>query len=215
MEITGEWLESVSLEPRPISDIKQDRMDLASLLERVRKSDREAAAELALRYAPEIRRRIRGKLTPELRRLFDSEDILATVLRRLDYYVQNTPIKSTSEREVRTLLLRICNRAVVDKMKILRRLQRTEGEDSAFAALMLGTISSGAQEITESDDGALAAVFRRVPSGEDRTILWLWLAGQDHEAIGATLGKSNSAIRKRWQRIKESLRDTLGQEPRS
>jgi len=53
----------------------------ADLLSRVRTGDERAAAEVARRYEPEIRREVRLRLRdPRLRRVFDSMDICQSVL---------------------------------------------------------------------------------------------------------------------------------------
>ena len=64
--------------------------NVESLLRRMRNGDREAAAQFITRYEDRIRRRIRGKLNPSVRRLFDSQDIFSTIGRRLDQYVHRS-----------------------------------------------------------------------------------------------------------------------------
>ncbi len=73
-------------QPESITLVDTGR-ELPALLDRVRGGDREASAEFISRYGPRIRRRVRGKLSPAMRRLFDSQEILATVARRLDQMV--------------------------------------------------------------------------------------------------------------------------------
>ena len=175
----------------------------------MRAGDRDAAAELGLRYASEIRRRIRGQLGPDMRRIFDSQDILSTVLRRLDVYITGHEVFAESEREVRALLMKICKNAIIDKVRIVQRLKRTEGADSPFARMMLSSLGAISSESTEFDLDDLAYIFDALSTSEDRSILWLWLAGQDHSTIAMTLNMSHSAVRKRWQRIRDRLKPVI------
>ena len=62
--------------------------DLDSLVSRMAAGDREAVGTFLSLYGPMIRRRVRGKLRMSVRRLFDSQDILSTVGRRLDTIVR-------------------------------------------------------------------------------------------------------------------------------
>jgi DNA-directed RNA polymerase specialized sigma24 family protein len=144
-----------------------------------------------------------------MRRLFDSQDILSTVLRRLDVYITGHVVTAESEREVRALLLKICKNAIIDKVRIVQRLKRTEGADSPFALMMLNSIGATNSHRGEVNLEDLARFFDALPSTEDRSILWLWLAGQDHSTIATTLNMSHSAVRKRWQRIRNRLKTVI------
>ena len=182
---------------------------LGDLLAGIRRGDRDAAAELGMRYASEIRRRIRGQLGPEMRRLFDSQDILSTVLRRLDVYVRDHDVTADSEREVRALLLKICNNAVIDKVRVIKRLKRTEGEDSPFANMLLQMIGTGSHRHNSNESGDLVRFFDALASDEDRKILWLWLAGNEQASIAKSMDMPYGTLRKRWQRIREHLKSVI------
>ena len=54
------------------------------LISRIHGGDREAVAQYVMTLEPLIRRRISGKLGPRMRRVFDSQDIFSTVLRRVE-----------------------------------------------------------------------------------------------------------------------------------
>ena len=61
--------------------------DLDTLIARMRAGDRAAAAAFITQYGDRVRRRVSGKLSPAMRRLFDSQEIMSTVARRLDHCV--------------------------------------------------------------------------------------------------------------------------------
>jgi DNA-directed RNA polymerase specialized sigma24 family protein len=181
---------------------------LGDLLEGMMKGDREASARLAMLYGPAVRRRIRGKLSPRLRRLFDSEDILSTVLRRLDAYVQTGQMRIEGEPQFMQLLRQISEAAVVDKARVLRRLERVEGADAPLAHVLRTRLLEG-ENCPESHDETLQAAFKALDDETDRRILWHWLSGRDHAATAESVGLTHAAVRKRWERIRVRLREAL------
>src|SRR5262245_43990251 len=70
------------------------------LLARMRAGDRQAAAVFITRYESKIRRRVRGKLSLSMRRIFDSQDIVSTLGRRLDLYVRSGKLEAQSEQQL-------------------------------------------------------------------------------------------------------------------
>ncbi len=182
-----------------------------SLLARLRAGDREAAALFVTHYGPLVRRRVRGKLGASMRRLFDSQDILSTVSRRLDRYVSAGRVRAGTEAELWSLVLRMVDAALVDKVRIVKRLQRVAAEDSDFAGMLLGrlkqaeTRGGGGDAVEMELDRAFAALSDPI----DRQILSLWLRGHKHSAIAAVVGLSHDAARQRWHTIRQRLRTVI------
>src|SRR5690606_928250 len=106
-------------------------------------------------YGSRIRRRIRGKLGPSMRRLFDSQEILSTLGRRLDIYVRDQKLDATEENQLWTLVFRMAENAMVDKTRIYQRLQSVEGSDSVFAHDLLARLR---RADAERIDGAETAI---------------------------------------------------------
>lgn len=182
---------------------------LESLLTRMRDGDREAAATFIMTYGSRIRRRIRGKLGPSMRRLFDSQEILSTLGRRLDTYVREHRLEATEEGQLWTLVFRMAEHAMVDKARVYQRLQTVEGSDSPFAQELLRRMR---REDADREDGAEALVdqaLNALPDQKDRQVLSLWLNGIQLQEIAAHLEVSSDAARKRWERIKDTLRSVL------
>ncbi len=190
------------MEQRPISTPGPPD-DAAELLERIKAGDRDAAAAFAMRYGPLIRRRIGHRLGPRMRRLFDSQDILSTVLRRFDLYVRSGRLMASTEAQLWTLIIRIAEAAVVDKVRLLERLKAAEEADQPWVRAMLEQTAHGADD----DVGiTLELAMNALDDETDRKILWLWLAGVDHRLTSELLELKHDAVRKRWQRIREELR---------
>lgn len=175
------------------------------LLEAMGRGDRDAAAEFVTRYGPLIRRRIRGKLRASMRRLFDSQDILSTLSRRLDRYVHSRQFEARSEAELWSLVYTIAERSVVEKAIIWRALTKKEG---GFARQMsFGTKTTELpDQLDLTADGELEQLLGSIPLAVDRQIARLWAIGKTSEEIGSETGLSASDVRQRWQRTKTQLR---------
>jgi DNA-directed RNA polymerase specialized sigma24 family protein len=179
---------------------------LEDLVARMRQGDRDAVGEFVTLYGPFVRRRVRGKLGPAMRRLFDSQEILSTLSRRLDRYVRSGRVEAATEPQLWALVFRMVDAAMVDKIRIIRRLRHVEGDDTEFARTLLNRLQSteqaGHEEVELTVDAALGAL----QNATDRQILSLWLMGSSHRVIAEYVGLSHDATRKRWQSIRERLR---------
>lgn len=176
------------------------------LLMRMRSGDRAAAAEFIERFGPRIRRRIHGKLGPAMRRLFDSQEILSTLGRRLDVCIRSGSLGATSIDELWSLVFRIADNSLVENARVFRSLEAKEGEDSPLAYRMLQRFKDA--ESTDRD-GPLIEIDRALRSLDDsvdREILSLWLHGKQHVHIAESVGLSAPAVRKRWEKIRGKLR---------
>lgn len=185
---------------------------VARLLNGMRSGDRTAAAEFITRYGSRVRRRICGKLSPEMRRLYDSQDILSTLGRRLDQYVSGGRLHAANEDELWSLVFRMAENAVIDKARVFRRLRKTEGEDSEFAQRFAQRLH---QADEDRDTGVEIEIDRALSvfsNDADRQILRLWLAGTEHNAIATHLELKPAAVRKRWQKIKSVLHERFAAE---
>lgn len=176
------------------------------LLTRMRSGDRTAAAEFVDRFGSRIRRRVRGKLGPSMRRLFDSQEILSTLGRRLDLFVRSGRLRAESAPELWSLVFRIADNAMVEKSRVVQSLEAKEGEDSPLAHRMLARLNQAEAHCDEGPEIEIDRALCVLDAGVDREILSLWLTGHQHNHIAECLGLAPTAIRKRWQKIRERLR---------
>lgn len=195
------------------SDRGGDRLKEPSaevLLGRVREGDRNAAGALFERYRPLIRQRCRAKIRPSLRGVTDSEDLWSTVARRFDAIMAKGGPSVESERAFWVLVGTLIEHAVVDRVRVLRRLERVNGEDEPFAA----TLRERLQHREVSQEGAvLDEAFHALTQPVDRDILTLWLFEHSHKEIAQAVGMTEVAVRVRWHKIRGLLRDHLQGEP--
>ncbi len=194
--------------PLPQSEMVEGAAPLAieELLWRLREGDRDAAAEFLMRYGARIRRRIRGKLGPNIRRVFDSMDIMSTLGRRLDLYVMSGRMNIVSEEQLWSLLFKMADHALVDKARIIRSMNSIENQDSefthAFARRQRASDRSGAAE----SDLEIENCLHLLQNETDRRFLSMWVMGESFSSIGRRLELSPEATRKKWERIRTQLK---------
>jgi DNA-directed RNA polymerase specialized sigma24 family protein len=181
--------------------------ELQHLLLRMRSGDREAAAEFLDRSGPKIRRRIRGKLAPSMRRLFDSQEILSTLGRRLDQFVAGGQLHAATLGELWTLVMRIADHSLIEKARMFRALEAREGEDGPLAHRMLSRLRELERRNAEAPMIEIDAALRSLGPGIDREITSMWLQGSSHAEIAQCVGLAPTAVRKRWESIRHRLRD--------
>jgi DNA-directed RNA polymerase specialized sigma24 family protein len=184
-----------------------------ALLARVRKGDREAAAELVRRHEGLIRRRVRGKMgvLPEMRRIFDSLEVLSSVSRRLDGYVRQGRVRSRTVRGMHELLCRIVDATVADKQRQFLRTAEARA-DARPVEEIAGSVDEPMSRPRSDEFNALVAnAMKRLRSDVDRQILALRLAGAEHDLIAAYTGLTPAAVRKRFQAMRELFHELFGE----
>jgi DNA-directed RNA polymerase specialized sigma24 family protein len=183
--------------------------NMAALLKRMKSGDRVAAAEFIADHAARIRRRFRGKLGPDVRRLFDSQDLVSTVSRRLDAIIIKHALAAESAAELWSLIGALASHSIAEYTdKALKH--RTFGGAALAAA-------PAVVEPKPSDNGSgprgneiIGRCLALLEPGEDRAILRLRANGRTHMEIAEELGTNPTAVRKRWQRIRDVLRALRG-----
>jgi DNA-directed RNA polymerase specialized sigma24 family protein len=182
------------------------------LLQQMRAGDREAAAVFITRFGARIRRRIRGKLSPAMRRIFDSQDILSTLGRRLDLFVRSGRLTAASEAQLWALVFRMAENAVVDKGRVFRRLQRVEDEEGLFAQELSSRLRHAERCRNAGAEIEIERAMNLFADRVDRQILSLWLAGTPQTVIAEYVDLAPTAVRKRWQKIRSELQERFQME---
>lgn len=186
-----------------------DSIVAGDLLARMRAGDREAVGEFINRYGNRIRRRVRGKLNPAMRRVFDSQEILATVARRLDKLVYERRITADEDAQLWTLVANIARNATIDKVRLFQRLRRVENDDRAFAQSLLHDLETAGRSDSDGCEIHIERLLRAIPDSTDRQILELWLRGIPCVAIAQSLRIPPGTVRRRWGDIKRKLIPSL------
>jgi RNA polymerase sigma-70 factor (ECF subfamily) len=187
-----------------------DELPFRTLIERVRRGDQEAAAELVRRYEPDVRRMVRLRLTDaHLRRVLDSSDICQSVMANFFVRVAAGQFDLDSpEQLVRLLTTMARNRLLnhAEREKAGRRDgRRLRAGDAALEAV-------ADRRATPSQVAAGKDLLRRacaLLSDEERRLAQLRADGQGWAEIARQFRGSPEALRKRLARALERVREQL------
>lgn len=175
-----------------------------SIMDAISRGDRDAVAEFVFRYGLLIRMRVRDQLGVSVRRVLDSEDLLATLARRVDELVERGAVRAASSSQLWALLMGIASQAALEYARRVRVDRRRVG----FAPGKWGiTVPDASREVARQEDAVYAS---RVEStlrltDEDRAILQMRLRGCSHGEIAAALGTGEEAVRMRWARLRQRM----------
>lgn len=175
----------------------------SELIALIRSGDREAAAEILTRYRPLIRQRCRAQIGAALNSVTDSEDLWSTVARRVDTAIVRGATSFKTESAFWAFVSKLIRNAVIDRSRVLARLNRVADDDAPFAAILRERLE---HELDALDSGVLAAAIDAIESSRDREILTQWLCERTHGQIAESLGMTEAAVRVRWHEIRQRLR---------
>ena len=182
----------------------------SELMERVRKGDPLAAAELVRSYEPVIRRAIRFRLTTaNLRQALDSMDICQSVLgsffirAALGQYQLNQP------EDLKKLLVSMAH----NKLKFQARKQHAQRRDprrvEADADVEALVAPGGTPSRPVAARELLQEVHKRLSPEERQLVEWR-SQGLTWDEIAARLGGSAEALRKKLTRALDRVTAELG-----
>lgn len=175
---------------------QESRMDTLS-------GDRGALAAMMKEHEPLIRARIRRSLNASMRKLFDSQDVFATVVRRVDRLAARGELRARSQAELVSLLSRIAENVVIDRARVIKRLRGAIEVEAEWARAFADRIDRDGGDAPHAV--VLSLAFEALDDADDKAILSLWLNGTPHAGISAALGVPESTVRSRWQSIRRRL----------
>ncbi len=184
--------------------------DFTDLIRRVRGGDETAAAELVRLYEPAIRRSVRMRLDPRLRRACDSMDICQAVLG--SFFVRAA--SGQYELDTPDQLLRLLATMARNKLAKARRGQHAACRDER--RVVAGDVEErgvAAADGSPSRQVAARELLREVQrrlSAEELRLVELRNQGRDWAAIAAELGGSPEALRKKLARGLARVAGQLG-----
>jgi RNA polymerase sigma-70 factor (ECF subfamily) len=182
----------------------------AELIGRVRGGDEAAATELVRRYEPAIRRSLRLRLDPRLRRTCDSMDVCQAVL--CSFFVRAAA--GQYEVESPEQLLKLLATMARNKLAKARRHQlqarrdarRNEAGNADGEEIAADSPSPSRQASAKE----LLAEVRRRMSPQEQRLADLRAQGHEWAAIAAQVGGSPEALRKQLARAAARIGDELG-----
>jgi hypothetical protein len=166
-------------------------------------SARTWVARFVMDNADQVRALARRKLTRNTRRVFDSEDVLSSVLRRLDQMAVRGTLRLRSEAELWPLIEAIARNTAVSKTRMIERARNFLTDDAAYANELLKRLNS-----CPGDDEATLLMLRMTVSlknPQDRQLVTLVHRGASHRVIGSVFGITAEASRQRWKKVRDEL----------
>ncbi len=180
------------------------------LMRRVRAGDGAAAAELVRHYEPAVRRVVRLRLDPRLRRLYDSLDICQAVLGNFFTAAAAGRLELDTPEQLVNLLAVMARNEVLKEGRRQRAARRDIRRDTPVGS---GIGQVQAADPTPSKEAAardlVQEVRRRLTPDESR-LAELRDQGHDWAAIAAEVGGSPEALRKKLTRALSRVMRDLG-----
>jgi DNA-directed RNA polymerase specialized sigma24 family protein len=167
--------------------------------------DREALARYLLEHEASIRAVARRKLTAGTRSVYDSEDILSSVLRRVDSMAREGSLRPRSEAELWALINTIAANNAINRTRLIERARNFLTEDGPYAYELLQRLNA-----FKTDDEVTLLVHRMLSclrTAEDRQLLVMYLRGAALNVIAHHLKISAEACRQRWRVIRNLLQE--------
>jgi hypothetical protein len=164
---------------------------------------RAAIAEYVLGNKERVCAIARQKIPRSTRPTLDSEEILSSVLRRLDLMVVRNTLRPHSEAELWGLIEAIIHNTTISKSQLIATARKHLTEGGPFAYEFLRRLNT-----CRDDDEAGVLVTRMLMSlrkAEDRQLFCLIYRGAAHKAAAAFLGISEQASRQRWMAVRRDL----------
>jgi RNA polymerase sigma-70 factor (ECF subfamily) len=169
-----------------------------------------AAAELVRCYEPAIRRVVRFRLDPRLRRLYDSLDICQAVLGKFFVYAAAGQLELETPEQLVKLLAVMARNEVFREGRRQRAARRDHRRDTPADAAEGVMQAAGATPSKEVAARELFQEVRRRLTPDERRLLELREQGRDWAAIAAAVGGSAEALRKRLTRALARVMRELG-----
>jgi RNA polymerase sigma-70 factor (ECF subfamily) len=180
------------------------------LIRRVRAGDEAAAAELVQQYEPAIRRSVRLRLEPRLRRTCDSMDICQAVLHSFFVRAASGQYELDTPEQLLKLLVTMARNKLSKARRDQLRARRDARRDLAGGVETQQVAASGSTPSRQVAAKEILAEVQRRLSADERQLVDLRTQGRDWTTIAAELGGTPEALRKKLNRALARITDQMG-----
>lgn len=152
---------------------------------------------------PKIRARLLRKY-PHLRRgAYDMDDVMSSTRRRVDAAAKDDCVRAAALAEFEAYVHATARRIAIDNVRRDRREQKLERMMRDLATQRSRSEPTVSTPIERQE--IIRVVMRTLPDA-DHAAMDLWLRGQSHRRIAASLGIPLARHRTRWRRVQVRLR---------
>ncbi len=180
-----------------------------ALAARARGADPAAFAELYRRVAPAIHAWATLQIRPPMRRLLDPDDLLQEVTcRAWERFATWDEAKGPFRGWLFGIARNVLREAFRRAASAPALAPRAAG-DSGDAFVQVPDSATAVSRALARDEGlaALIAHVDALPDEERKLLLWRGIEGLPHAEVAQLLQASPDAVAKRWQRLRDALRD--------
>jgi len=165
--------------------------------------------DLHRRIAPSLYLWVHHRMGPTLRRVCDPEDVLQEIWQRA---YASLPNHDPALATFRTWIFGIAKHVLLEILRRSARLTRIHAPDSSSRSFgwskISGKISAPLQRVVR-DDGLrqIRLLIEALPADDQELAVRCGLENATCEEVGQRLGLSKEAASKRWQRLRQRLRE--------
>jgi RNA polymerase sigma-70 factor (ECF subfamily) len=184
----------------------------ADFIRQLRAGDERAWQELVRHYEPALRRLVRFRLDPRLRRLFDSADICQSVLASFFVRAGLGQFEVDTPQQLLNLLV------TMTRNKLSKQAHKQQAGRRDYRRLEAGGLQAGQVPTPGPDPGQQAAaqeLFHRVRSRltpDEWQLVELRNQGCSWAEVAAAMGGSPDALRMKLNRLVKRMTEELGLE---
>ena len=185
----------------------------ASLIERVRAGDQDAAARLVEQHAPAVRRAVRFRLTdPRMRSLFDSMDICQSAMGSFFVRAAAGQYEVDSPQQLVSLL------TTMARNKLVSHARRERARFAVSSATETQTDDLSTAVSREPDPGLITSTKELcqnaldLMTAEERDLLMLRQQGKSWDEIAGTKESTPVMLRKQLSRALDRVLQKVGLE---
>jgi RNA polymerase sigma-70 factor (ECF subfamily) len=206
VKISLDFAAGTPIQPRGVIVAPRERTvtendSYTALIGRVRAGDDAAAAEIARRYEPEIRREVRLRLRdPRLRRAFDSMDVCQSVLASFFARAADGQFGLDRPQDLLRLLLTMARNKLVRQVRRQRANRRDGRRNEPDGARALEAVAVDESPSRHASGRELLREARTLLSREEWELAEQRAAGRGWAEIAAELGGTAEARRKQLAR---------------
>jgi RNA polymerase sigma-70 factor (ECF subfamily) len=196
--------------------------DLEVLLIKARSGDTGALAAILEACAPQVRARIEGRISPQLRSSLDVDDVLQVTF--IEVVTRIGRFTSGGVNGFVAWVIRLAENNLIDAIRSLEAAKRPDpsrrvdrvgsGMYESMVALvdmLSGTLTTASQHVARSEAvELLEAALKSLPRDYERVVRMYDLEGRPVEEVAAALGRSEGAIFMLRARAHERLREAMG-----
>lgn len=168
---------------------------------------RPVVARFVLQNQHEIRIVAKARLFSTMRSVCDTDELMATVLRRIDQFVHRGMFAPKEPGDVMALVRTVAHNTATSKIRLTQRARAMVREDGQYAQMLLDRLN----QCPDDDDAAtlITRLMLAIPTWTDRQIFSLRLRGTTHKVAAQAAGITEATARKRWSATMDLLQSVV------